>query len=93
MHDLRDPKTTSAPLTTLLCCVDGAGIHFKMLNSRKGPAVWGPRAQADRDMYKEQMLRTMETTPNLKIIEASVEDILLDDNYGQIRGIKTADSE
>jgi tRNA uridine 5-carboxymethylaminomethyl modification enzyme len=63
-----------------------------MLNSRKGPAVWGPRAQADRDLYKEQMLRTMEAIPNLKIIEASVEDILLDDIHSRIRGIKTTDS-
>jgi tRNA uridine 5-carboxymethylaminomethyl modification enzyme len=69
------------------------GIHFKMLNSRKGPAVRGPRAQADRDLYKEAMYKVLSTYPNLHIVEASAEDVLIDPVTKSVGGIKTGDSE
>lgn len=57
---------------------DKAGIQFRLLNRRKGPAVQGPRAQADRKIYRTEMLAELETTENLTIIEAEVADLLLD---------------
>lgn len=76
--------------------IDQAGIHFKVLNSRKGPAVRGPRAQADRDRYREAMRQELAATPNLEIFQGSVEDLVLDEAGGDgkaVRGIATAAGE
>lgn len=54
---------------------DKAGIQFRLLNRRKGPAVQGPRAQADRKIYRTEMLAELENTANLTIIEAEVSDL------------------
>ncbi|WP_404400956.1 tRNA uridine-5-carboxymethylaminomethyl(34) synthesis enzyme MnmG [Pelagibacterium halotolerans] len=55
---------------------DAAGIQFRVLNRRKGPAVRGPRAQADRKLYREAMQAELAGTPNLEIIEGEVDDLV-----------------
>ena len=66
---------------------DAAGIQFRVLNASKGPAVRGPRAQMDRTLYKEAMLKEMQSLPNLQIALGSVEDLLICER-GAVRGVK-----
>ncbi|KAK5664366.1 hypothetical protein OQA88_589 [Cercophora sp. LCS_1] len=56
--------------------IDKAGVHFRVLNKKKGPAVWGPRAQIDRALYKKRMRAELEAYPNLSIVTGSVSDIV-----------------
>ncbi|KAM3591405.1 uncharacterized protein V6R79_001573 [Siganus canaliculatus] len=56
---------------------DWAGIHFSILNRRKGPAVWGPRAQLDRQSYCEFIQSELLSTPRLTVVEGSVEELLV----------------
>src|SRR6266496_1970773 len=58
---------------------DEAGIQFRLLNRRKGPAVRGPRAQADRKLYRRAMQAAIRTQPNLAIIEAEVDGFAFDE--------------
>src|SRR5689334_25142437 len=58
---------------------DAAGIQFKILNKRKGPAVRGPRAQADRKLYRQAMQAALAAQPNLTILAAAAEDLLIAD--------------
>jgi len=58
--------------------IDRAGIHFRTLNARKGPAVRATRAQADRTLYRRAIRQILETAPNLKLLQQSVEDLMLD---------------
>ncbi len=64
---------------------DKAGIQFRMLNRSKGPAVWGPRAQIDRKLYREAMQAELAATPNLDIIAEAVEDLLVEN--GAVAGV------
>ena len=63
---------------------DQAGIQFRVLNRRKGPAVRGPRAQADRKLYRQAMQAALSAQPNLVIIEGEVDDLIVAD--GRIAG-------
>jgi tRNA uridine 5-carboxymethylaminomethyl modification enzyme len=59
---------------------DQAGIQFRMLNRSKGPAVWGPRAQIDRKLYRKAMQAELATYPNLTLIEDGAEDLHVENN-------------
>lgn len=67
--------------------IDATGIHFKMLNRSKGPAVWASRAQADKKAYQFRMKEVMENQRNLHIIQDIAEEILVEDKA--VRGVKT----
>ena len=64
---------------------DRSGIQFRMLNRSKGPAVWGPRAQIDRKLYREAMQREILNHENLTVIEEGAEDIV--DENGKVAGV------
>jgi tRNA uridine 5-carboxymethylaminomethyl modification enzyme len=70
---------------------DAAGIQFRLLNRRKGPAVRGPRAQADRALYRASMQNMLRDIPHLEIRVASAEDLILKD--GIVAGVLTASGE
>lgn len=66
--------------------IDQSGIQFRMLNASKGPAVRGPRAQADRKLYREAMQEILSSYPGLTLLEGSAEDVVLDVS-GRICGL------
>ena len=68
---------------------DLGGIQFRMLNRRKGPAVRGPRAQADRKLYATAMQQTVSCIPNLTVIQAEADDLIVAGK--RIAGLKLAD--
>ena len=70
--------------------IDRAGIQFRVLNRSKGPAVRGPRAQADRKLYRRAMQALLREQAGLEILAAAVEDLELD-SRGRCRGVVTAD--
>ena len=70
--------------------IDKAGIQFRMLNQSKGPAVRGPRAQADRDLYKKYMLEALQAQENLDLIEGAAEAFQLDSS-NKIKSVILAD--
>lgn len=70
--------------------IDKAGIQFRILNQSKGPAVRGPRAQADRKLYKKYMLEALQQQSGLEIIEGAVEGLIFEEN--KITGVTLSDN-
>jgi len=68
---------------------DASGIQFRVLNRSKGPAVQGPRAQADRKLYRKAMQAAISALPGLVVIEASVEDLMVEGDA--VTGVVTGD--
>jgi tRNA uridine 5-carboxymethylaminomethyl modification enzyme len=68
---------------------DAAGIQFRLLNRSRGPAVQGPRAQADRKLYRQAMQAAIKATTRLEVIEGGAEDLVID--RGRVAGVETGD--
>ena len=68
---------------------DAAGIQFRLLNRSKGPAVQGPRAQADRKLYRQAMQQAIRETAGLNVIEGGVEDLMV--SNGRVTGVIAGD--
>ena len=79
--------------------VDKAGVQFRVLNRKKGPAVWGPRAQIDRALYKKHMKEEMTNYKGLNVLEGKVADIMVqregmtDGKHGIITGVRLESGE
>jgi len=67
--------------------IDETGIQFRVLNTKKGPAVRASRAQADKARYRERMKRVLESTSNLTLRQGSVETLIVEE--GEVRGVET----
>ena len=63
---------------------DAVGIQFRLLNTSRGPAVWSPRAQCDKQAYRLKMREVLESQPNLKIKQAEVADLILEESTVQV---------
>ena len=72
--------------------IDESGIQFRVLNQSKGPAVRGPRAQADRELYRNSIYKFLLETDNLDITEGSVENLVFDKKKNLI-GVKTSNGK
>lgn len=80
---------------------DKAGVQFRVLNRKKGPAVWGPRAQIDRALYKKHMREEIVSYPGLQVKEGKVADIIVDQSleaasegrHGKIMGVRLESGE
>ena len=66
--------------------IDLSGIQFRMLNKSKGPAVHGPRSQADRNLYKKSIQDILLSQKNIRVLEGFVDDLII--NNQQIKGVK-----
>ncbi|MGH9327456.1 MAG: tRNA uridine-5-carboxymethylaminomethyl(34) synthesis enzyme MnmG [Terriglobia bacterium] len=78
--------------------IDSTGIQFRLLNTSRGPAVWSPRAQADKKLYRMKMRQVLESEPHLRIKQAEVADLILEDlpesrdlARWRIRGVRLRD--
>src|SRR5687767_6647659 len=70
--------------------IDRTGIQFRLLNRSRGPAVQAPRAQADRALYRTEMRRTLEATPNLHLRQGLVIDFIIENN--SVIGVELQDT-
>src|SRR5579859_4458527 len=68
---------------------DQVGIQFRLLNTSRGPAVWSPRAQCDKKMYRVRMREVLEREPNLRIKQAEVAELILANK--RVSGVKLRD--
>jgi tRNA uridine 5-carboxymethylaminomethyl modification enzyme len=68
---------------------DLTGIQFRMLNRKKGPAVWAPRSQNDRVLYSIEMRKQLEMQDNIDIIESTIDEILVDENPTKVIGVRS----
>src|SRR5881394_445085 len=68
---------------------DLASLQFRMLNRSKGPAVWAPRAQCDRGLYRRAVRGLLEEQPNLATVQGTVSRLLLDDASERVLGVET----
>src|SRR5436189_5706171 len=68
---------------------DAVGIQFRLLNTSRGPAVWSPRAQCDKKMYRVRMREMLEHEPNLRLKQAEVAQLLIAN--GRVRGVLLRD--
>src|SRR5258708_9313312 len=68
---------------------DAVGIQFRLLNTSRGPAVWSPRAQCDKKLYRQRMKEVLEAEPNLSIKQAEVAGLIIDNN--RVSGLKLRD--
>ncbi|KAL9121341.1 MAG: hypothetical protein Q9187_002107 [Circinaria calcarea] len=77
--------------------VDKAGVQFRVLNKKKGPAVWGPRAQIDREIYKREMSAEIGSVKGLEVVEGKVADIVTTTDHctgkGEIVGVRLESGE
>ena len=72
---------------TMAAAADEAGIQFRILNSRKGPAVRATRAQADRHLYRQAIRSRLEREPRLRVFQQAVDDLLLEND--RVTGVVT----
>ncbi len=70
---------------------DATGIHFRMLNKSKGPAIWSPRCQSDRDWYSREAARRVLGEENLDLVTGTIDDVYTED--GTVSGIATVDGK
>src|SRR4026209_2555175 len=70
--------------------IDRTGIQFRLLNRSRGPAVQSPRAQADRSLYRTEMRRVLEATPNLHLRQGVVVDVIVENR--NVIGVELQDS-
>jgi tRNA uridine 5-carboxymethylaminomethyl modification enzyme len=70
---------------------DHVGIQFRLLNTSRGPAVWSPRAQCDKKLYRTHMREVLEQEPNLRIMQAEVAGLVFEESPRRVRGVMLRD--